>query len=146
MNRLNILVERLREAGYRLTPQRMAILKILLEGINHPTAEEVYAQVKPIFPMTSLATVYKTVALLKEMNEIREINLGDRGSRYDGNNTIPHAHLICVQCNQIIDSNPVDIQQLSDGLAAATGYKMISQRLDFFGVCPDCQSVIPPQI
>lgn len=145
MDRLNSLVDRLRENGFRLTPQRMAILRILLDSTTHPTAEQVYAQVKPIFPMTSLATVYKTLAMLKAMQEILEINLGDRGSRYDGNNTIPHAHLICVQCNQIIDSNPVDLGQLARRMAAQTGYQMITQRLDFFGVCPACQSVPTPQ-
>ncbi len=146
MDRLNHLVNRLRESGFRMTPQRMAILRILLENTTHPTAEEVFAQVKPIFPMTSLATVYKTVALLKEMHEILEINLGDSGSRYDGNNTLPHAHLICVQCSQIIDSNTVDLKQLANNLAAQTGFKIDHQRLDFFGICPACQTSLIPQI
>jgi Fur family peroxide stress response transcriptional regulator len=80
------------------------------------------------------------------MHEILEINLGDSGSRYDGNNTLPHAHLICVQCSQIIDSNSVDLSQLAKNQAAQTGYKIDHQRLDFFGICPACQSSLIPQI
>lgn len=146
MDRLDKLIERLRDKGYRLTPQRQAILGILLESPSHPTAEQVYALVKPSFPMTSLATVYKTVAMLKAMNEIVEINLGDSGSRYDGLNTIPHAHIICVQCKQIINSNLVDLNQLAKSISTQTSYKVINQRLDFFGICPDCQSTNLPQV
>lgn len=95
--------------------------------------------------MTSLATVYKTVAMLKEMDEVIEINLGDSGSRYDGKNVTPHAHLICVQCKQIIDTDLMDLNQLSGNLSALSGYQILNQRLDFFGICPACQANRIPQ-
>lgn len=146
MQRLEHLIRQVRERGYRLTPQRQAIIKILLESPIHPTAEQVYAQVKPIFPMTSLATVYKTISMLKEMGELVEINLGESGARYDGRNPTPHAHLICIQCNQINDADLIDLNRLSDNLSANSGYQIINQRLDFFGICPACQTNPNPQV
>lgn len=146
MRRLEQIIERVREKGYRLTPQRQAIIKILLESSSHPTAEQVYAQVKPIFPMTSLATVYKTISMLKEMGEVIEINLGETGARYDGRNLTPHAHIICVQCNQINDADLVDLYRFSENLSTLSGYQIINQRLDFFGICPACQINSTPQV
>jgi Fur family peroxide stress response transcriptional regulator len=65
--RLDELIVRLREQRHRLTPQRMAVLRILAVSEGHPSVEQIYQRVKADFPMTSLATVYKTVTLLKEM-------------------------------------------------------------------------------
>ena len=71
--RLDEMITRLKERGHRLTPQRMAVLKILAVSEGHPSVEQIYERVKVDFPMTSLATVYKTVALLKEMGEVLEL-------------------------------------------------------------------------
>jgi Fur family peroxide stress response transcriptional regulator len=65
--RLREMVQTLRENHYRSTPQRLAILKILAESKGHPSVESIYAQVKPNFPTTSLATIYKNVAVLKDL-------------------------------------------------------------------------------
>ena len=65
--RLDELTTGLRERGNRLTPQRMTVLKVLTASEEHPSVEQIYERVKVDFPMTSLATIYKTVTLLKEM-------------------------------------------------------------------------------
>ncbi len=101
--RLEELIAKLRERGYRLTPQRMAVLKILADSKEHPSAEQIYEQVQVDFPMTSLATVYKTVAVLKEMGEILELSFSDDSSHYDGGRSHPHPHLICIKCKSITD-------------------------------------------
>lgn len=138
--RLEELIDRLRERGCRLTPQRRAVLQILVESRDHPTVEQIYEQVRQDFPMTSLATVYKTVALLKEMGEVREIGFGEGGNRYDGFDPSPHPHLVCVECGRIVDLDLPTLGDLPQTVGRETGYRIIEHRVDFFGVCPQCQA------
>ena len=137
--RLEEVIARLREQGHRLTPQRMAVLKVLIGNKEHPSAEQIYERVKVDFPMTSLATIYKTVALLKGMGEVLEIDLGTDGARYDGGDPHPHPHLICIECGSIIDVDATDLSELPQEVARRTGYRIVSHRFDFFGICPQCQ-------
>lgn len=138
--RLNDILARLRERNCRITPQRVAILKVFLGSLEHPSVEQVYAEVKANFPTTSLATVYKTVNLLKEIGEILEISSAEGGSRYDGNKPYPHPHLICTQCKTIIDPDLRSLEQITAEVAAVSGYRIVSHQVDFFGICPACQS------
>ena len=102
-SRFEQLVSKLKARGYRLTPQRVALLKIISVSTGHPSATQMYEQMRHQFPTTTLATVYKTIALLKETGEVLELEFSGAENRYDGNKPYPHPHLICVQCNQIID-------------------------------------------
>jgi len=139
LTRLNQLLDRLKQEGFRLTPQRMAVVKILAYSTEHPGVDQICREVKEQFPMTSPATVYKTVSLLKDMGEIMELGFGDDSNRYDGK-PYPHPHLICIRCRRIIDSDLDSLDDLSRELARRTGYRIINHRLDFFGICPDCQA------
>jgi len=138
--RIEDLVTRLREQGLRLTPQRMAVLKTIIGSNKHLSAEEIYALVRVDYPMIGLATVYKTVAMLKEMGEIVAINFNNEGTRYDGSGRAPHPHFICTCCNCILDIEDEGLEKLPGELAAKTGYKITDYRLDFFGICQNCQS------
>jgi Fur family peroxide stress response transcriptional regulator len=138
-DRLNDIVDKLRENGCRITPQRVAIIKTFLQSDEHPSIERVYEQVKVNFPTTSLATVYKTVNLLKEIDEILEIGFADGRNRYDGNKPYPHPHLICTKCKAIMDPDISLLDQLTTEVAQASGYRILSHQLEFFGICPDCQ-------
>lgn len=137
--RLDNLIARLKERGCHITPQRVAIVRALLASQEHPSVEQLYAQVKADFPMTSLATVYKTVTLLKEMGEVLEISLGDGSNRYDGAVPEPHPHVICVRCQRIEDLAGPALRRLPLQAAQHSGYQVLGYRLDFFGVCPQCQ-------
>ena len=138
MSRLCRSRGKLKTRGYRLTPQRIAILKILV-STGHPGVDQVYEAVRANFPTTSLATVYKTVTLLKEMGEILELGFGNEGNRYDGNKPYPHPHLICIKCKRIIDPDGVALTELSQQVASTTGFRIVSHRIDFYGICPQCQ-------
>jgi Fur family peroxide stress response transcriptional regulator len=138
-DRLNDIIARLRGRGCRITPQRVAIIKIFLGSLDHPSVEQVYAKVKADFPTTSLATVYKTVNLLKEIGEVLEIGMAGGGSRYDGNKPYAHPHLICTQCKTIIDPAIRSLAELTAEVAAVSGYQIVSHQVDFFGICPACQ-------
>jgi Fur family peroxide stress response transcriptional regulator len=137
--RLENLVTTLRKRGHRLTPQRMAVLKILLNDGEHFNVEQIYERVRADFPMTSLSTVYKTVAVLKDMGEVLELSLDDNCKHYDGSKPYPHPHLVCVQCKSVKDIDVDSLSELPQKVAQQTGYRIVRHRVDFFGVCPQCQ-------
>lgn len=137
--RLDQMVEKLRDRGYRLTPQRLAVLKILAISHGHPSVERIHEQVKIDFPTTSLATVYKTVSLARELGEVLELGFSDDRNRYDGNKPYPHPHLICTQCRNIIDPDLSNLQHMTEELEKETGFRIVNHRMDFFGICPDCR-------
>ncbi len=134
------LVARLRENDCRLTPQRLALLRLLAESETHPTAQELYETLRPNFPTMSLATVYKTLHTLQALGEVREVHAGSGEVRYDGRTVEPHAHLICIRCGRVQDyPAPALLEQVA-ATAAASGQLVIGFRVDFFHVCEDCQS------
>jgi Fur family peroxide stress response transcriptional regulator len=133
------MVNKLKELNFRITPQRLAVLKILAKSEGHPSVEDIFKQVKPNFPTTSLATIYKTVNLLKEIGEVVQLDFSEESNRYDGNKPYPHPHLICIRCKAVVDPDVATISDLSKKLAKKTGYEIVNHRLDFFGICPRCQ-------
>jgi Fur family peroxide stress response transcriptional regulator len=137
--RFEELVAKLREREYRLTPQRIALLRLLAASNGHPSASQLYEQMKDQFPTTSLATVYKTLNVLKEMDEVLELGFSGDDNRYDGNKPYPHPHLICIRCRKILDPEVSLAQSLIQEVAQSSGYQIVGHRLDFYGLCPDCQ-------
>ncbi len=137
--RFEQLVAQLKARGYRATPQRVALLKIIAASTGHPTATQMYEQIREQFPTTTLATVYKTLALLKETGQVLELEFSGAENRYDGNKPYPHPHLICVQCKQISDPTIDALDQVAARLSRSTGYKIIGHRFDIYGICPQCQ-------
>jgi len=138
--RMDQMVSKLREHDFRITPQRLAILRILAASKGHPSVERVYETVRREFPTTSIATIYKTVHLLKQINEVLEIAIPDGSNRYDGNKPFPHPHIICVRCKKIIDPDLGSLKDITAEAAEKTGFDILSHRLDFFGICGDCKT------
>ena len=137
--RFEELTSKLRERGCRITPQRVALLRLLASSAGHPTAAQLYDRIKAQFPTTSLATVYKTLGLLGGMGQVLELSLGENGCHYDGNKPYPHPHLLCLRCRKIVDAEGKLTQSLVQDVAQQTGFQITGHRLDFFGLCPDCQ-------
>ena len=137
-NRLESMLTKLKEHKFRVTPQRITVLKILALSDGHPSVEQLFEQVKRDFPTTSLATVYKTVTLLKQLNEVLELGFPEGGNRYDGNRPYSHPHLICIKCKKIVDPDLASLDDLTRELILDTGFKIVNHRLDFFGICPEC--------
>jgi Fur family peroxide stress response transcriptional regulator len=138
--RLDELIEKLRERDYGIMLQRLAILNILALSYGHPSAEHIHDQIKEEFPTISLATVYKTIATLKEMNEVLELVFAGDSNRYDGNKPYPHPHLICVKCRHIVAPEVEDLETLPRQVAQRAGFRLVGNRFDIYGVCPRCQS------
>jgi Fur family peroxide stress response transcriptional regulator len=137
--RLEQMIRVLKDKGCRLTPQRLAMLRILSKSEGHPSAEQIFEQLRADYPTTSLATIYKTLSLLKNMGEVFEVAFASMGSHYDGNKPYPHPHLICTKCGRILDLEFGPVAGISQEIARQTGYKITHQQLNFFGLCPQCQ-------
>ena len=138
--RFRELKGRFRQRGYRLTPQRIALLQLLSRSAVHPSAVWLHEQIREQLPTTSLATVYKTLAVLKELGEVLELEFSHADNRYDGRKPYPHPHLICTRCRKIVDGD-VDLSEaVEEEVSDFSGYQISSRRLDFYGLCADCQS------
>jgi Fur family peroxide stress response transcriptional regulator len=122
-----------------MTPQRMAVLKVLIGNEEHLNVDQVYERVRPDFPMISIATIYKTISMLKEMGEVIELDLNSDKKHYDGHGPTPHPHLICTQCNDIIDIEESNLNSLSQDVAQNTGYEIKNIQVNLYGICPQCQ-------
>lgn len=139
-DRLDHMTARLKAAGHKLTLQRLAILEVLAASAGHPSAEQIHARLQPDHPSMSLATVYKTIALLKKSGEVLELQFSDRDNRYDGHRPEPHPHLICTACGAIVDPDLPGLDDLAEELSRRTGFAVTSHRLDFYGLCPACRA------
>jgi Fur family transcriptional regulator, peroxide stress response regulator len=137
--RLNQMIKVLKENGHRLTPQRLAVLKILSRSDDHPSVETIYDMVKANLPTTSLATVYNTINLLKTEKEVLELGFAHLGSRYDGNKPYPHPHAICTGCGAIVDPECGSLARLTEEMTRQTGFHLTHHQICFFGLCPECQ-------
>lgn len=134
------LCEKLRARDYRMTPQRLALIRLLAASTSHPSAAQLFDDLKEDYPTMSFGTVYKTLALLKEMGEVLEMGFSDDDNRYDGNNPHPHAHLVCVRCHKIEDA-PFELAEPQlESMAQASGFTITGQRMEFYGLCAECQA------
>ena len=138
--RLRRVVSRLKAHGYRMTPQRAAVVRELVTSTEHPSAQSLYERLAQQFPMMSLATVYKTIALLKELGEVIELPVECDGMHFDGRRPDAHPHVICTHCGRIVDIEVDEIEALTRRVASQAGFASVSHRLDFWGVCARCQA------
>jgi len=136
--RFKIIIQKLRDCGHKITPQRLAIVTILAKSEAHPSVEDIYDQIKKDFPTMSLATVYRNVALIESLGEVLELGFPDGSNRYDGNKPTPHAHVICIRCKEIVDPDLDSLDEMKEEVALETNFKILNHRLDFFGICSNC--------
>lgn len=135
----DILVRQLKEAGLRVTPQRLAIYSALAGTNTHPTAQALFEQLQPVLPSLSQATVYNTLQVLVSASLIQKIGeTGDGAVRYDAN-PLPHINLICSQCHCVEDFFDVPLDGIAEEVIAQSGYKVYSMRISYYGLCPSCQ-------
>ena len=132
-------IEALRSKGYKATPQRIAICRIALNSREHPSAQQVYDEVKKIHPTVSLATVYKTMEVLRHLNLVQELNFPEGQARFDSYMN-PHINLICLKCGKITDLEDATATEITKKVAAATKFKPNSQRIDVYGICRKCSA------
>ena len=130
-------IEALRSKGYKATPQRIAICRITLNSREHPSAQQVYNEVKKIHPTVSLATVYKTMEVLRDLNLVQELNFPKGQARFDAYMN-PHINLICVKCGKITDLDDLTSKEIANRVTVTTKFKPNGQRMDVYGTCQKC--------
>lgn len=132
----------LKDKGYKLTPQRRAIVDIIIKNQgNHLTTEELYNLVKKECPEIGLATVYRTVLLLEEMGIITKLDLNDGCSRYELVNedeSHHHHHLICTDCGKVIEVEGDLLETLENEIELKYKFQIKDHSLKFYGLCSEC--------
>ncbi|MDW7651929.1 MAG: Fur family transcriptional regulator [Bacillota bacterium] len=127
---------------HKMTPQRRTILETLLENPEeHLSAEELYALVKEKDPEIGFATVYRTLDLLDELNILHKLNFGDGRSRYELSHLQSehhHHHLVCLECNQILEVKEDLLNQLESLIERENNFRIVDHRVQFYGYCDRC--------
>lgn len=141
MRNVELLSERVRQHGGKVTAQRLFVWQELMDDRTHPTAEDLYARLKPQAPTLSLTTIYNILNELVEWGEVRRFDTGD-GRRHFDPNTASHAELICMRCHAVIDAP----EEASDGCRTAklvpdeiAGYRVVTRSEQYYGFCPACR-------
>ncbi|SFD51896.1 Fur family transcriptional regulator, ferric uptake regulator [Lentibacillus persicus] len=145
-HRIEQIKKQLHAQSYKLTPQREATVRVLLEREeDHLSAEDVYLLVKEKAPEIGLATVYRTLELLSELKIVDKINFGDGVSRYDLRKEGAehfHHHLVCTECGsveEIVEDLLGDVEKV---IEKNWSFQVKDHRLTFHGVCKECQEVM----
>jgi Fur family peroxide stress response transcriptional regulator len=140
--RFQAMLLKLQERNCRITSHRLALLRLMAVSEGHPTAAELYARLQVQFPTVSLATIYKTLALLKEDSEVLEIDLHSE-SHFDGNKPYPHPHLVCTSCHQIQDGDNIPaLHAIEQQISSKFGFRVLHHQQIFYGICMACQEKI----
>lgn len=136
------LKEQLKLKGYKLTPQRRAVVNMVIENKgSHLTAEELYDLVKKDCPEIGLATVYRTIQLLEEIGLLSKLNLDDGCNRYeliDEDEIHQHHHLICRKCGKVIEVEEDLLEVIEKTVENNYNFKIENHSLKFIGICSDC--------
>ena len=125
-----------KEIGFKLTPQRLAILDYLEGNTAHPSAEEIDRALSDKFPTMSLATVYNTLETLRQKGLVQELSIDPDKKRFDPN-IRPHNHLMCRDCRRIIDIHTNFDLSLNDRDKA--NFIILGHHVEFYGRCPECR-------
>ncbi|MFJ8065191.1 MULTISPECIES: Fur family transcriptional regulator [Bacillaceae] len=142
-SRIDRIKKQLSGAGYKLTPQREATVRVLLENEeDHLSAEDVFLLVREKSPDIGLATVYRTLELLNELNVVDKIQFGDGVSRYDLRQEGAahfHHHLVCIECGAVDEIQEDLLEDVEAIVENKWNFKIKDHRLTFHGVCHRCQ-------
>lgn len=117
----------LRDAGLRVTPQRMVLLSILMGAADHPNADELLARARAVDDSVALATVYRTLSALEEAGLIRKLSLENEPARYEITPAAEHDHIVDIDSGEVIEISCDEINRLRRELLDRLGYEIVSQ-------------------
>ncbi len=129
----------IRQHGFRVTPQRKAILRAVIEGGGHSSVEEVYQRVKASLPGINLATVYRDLNFLCELRILVAADVGGRNWVFELAGEVPHHHLVCRTCGKVERIEQKEVQALVDRMAAEHEFLIDMDHIALFGLCKDCR-------
>ena len=134
----DILDNKMKQRGLRMTRQRAIISEALTKIKGHPRVEEIYLRVHKRKPHISFGTVYRSLKLLEELGCVKEITFGKHYSLYDSKIT-PHQHFTCSICEQIMDIDELTPVPVGEIMVDGLNLEVKGFRLDFYGICDKCQ-------
>jgi Fur family peroxide stress response transcriptional regulator len=139
MREVGQIVSRFREAGLKITPQRISIFHLLQDNRNHPSAEEVYREALRIHPSISFTTVYKTLQTLRDMGEIQELVVDPERVHFDPV-TREHIHLFCERCKSVndLEMDHRECDRIFRSARGPEGFEVHSRQIHIIGLCEDC--------
>ena len=126
------LLKKCQNRGLKLTSQREVVISILENSEDHPDVDELYRRATKIDKSVSIATVYRTVKLLEDVNFIEKHEFGDGRARYEESGE-HHEHLIDVETGEVIEFIDDELEQLKERIALKMGYELVDHRLELFG-------------
>ena len=132
-------VQTLKDAGHRLTPQRLLILSAVRHSEGHITAGEILNAVKESYPYIDTSTVYRTLDMLKQMRLVSETHMGDDQHRYEWVDAERHHHMICHDCDRVASMDDSFIEALGKQIMNAYDFETDIEHLAVFGICGDCR-------
>ncbi len=130
---------RLRDSGYRLTPQRELVLRAV-ETLGHATPDEVLAEVRAQSSAVNVSTVYRTLEVLEQLGLVRHAHLSDRSPTYHSVTDHEHFHVVCRNCQRIVSVEPGVVEELAARLRAEHAFVVDVGHLTVFGHCVDCEA------
>lgn len=132
------LVERLRSAGYKITPPRLAVLEVISQEGEHLNPNEILDRAQALRPGLGRATVYRTLEVLTQLCIVRPIYVGESGPMYiraEGG----HHHLVCSACGRIVDFDQCVAEGMAQELRERFDFEITSHLLEFYGLCAACR-------
>ena len=141
MAKYNDVLDALKAGGYRLTPQRVMILSAIASSPGHMTAEEIHEKVKKTYPYIDIATVYRTLQLLKRQRLVVEIDLGSGSSQYELTRAERHHHMVCRECGGTVDlDHRRFLEPVRSALLEEFGFEADIDHFAIFGLCKECRA------
>jgi len=137
---LDDLTGKLRDGDHRITGPRQAVLEVLRRHAHPMTNREIRGQMQR--HGCDLATIYRSMHLLEKLGLVQRFDFGDGVARFEllgANKSGHHHHLVCVDCSGVVELEECFPSELQERIARANGYKAVTHRLEFFGICPACQ-------
>lgn len=133
-------IETLREQGYRLTPQRLLVLSIVAEGGDHLGVDEVFRRAQQAYPYMDIATVYRTLHLLKNLGVVTEVAIGDRLHYELKDPNGHHHHMVCRECHGAYNLSPHYLEEFRGILINEFGFEPDLEHFAVSGVCANCRN------
>jgi Fur family transcriptional regulator, peroxide stress response regulator len=130
------ILDTLKSKGIKLTVQRMEIIDILVNEVNHPSARTLFVKIRKRLPHVSTSTVYYTLGLLKKEGLIKELQFYNMENRYESRLT-DHIDLICEKCGTI-ENYERDLSGVPSAIETETGFRVHKLRYEYYGTCRKC--------
>jgi Fur family ferric uptake transcriptional regulator len=138
------VIARFHESGHKVTPQRTAIIKTVLQSKELLTPSALFQLVRKVAPDVGEVTIYRTLNILAELGLVCTVHYGENAPSYISCPPEHHDHLICSQCGKVINFTDCNVSGLEERLVSETGFSIREHHLDFYGTCQECNRKTPP--